>query len=514
MKDSCQAGRYRFLLAGVFLLSVAICWIWQIGGCTQVTDQKALPSKQPVEITVLFTSDTLGRFEDCACPKKPTGGMPRRATGLRKYGGDEYLLVDAGNTNSPTRSFILLGWQYELKMMGMMNYDVANMGRTELQVRKENLLKIAGESAVPLISANVIDNDTSQLLLTSYLIVKRFGRRIAVTGVVYDGYDNMDMAEGLKVLPAGGALDDVLKELRGKYDMLVVLADMPLEQAKVLAEDFPQISLMIITQQKSNKKDPVMHGQACIVQGGHGDYRLAKLVGTLQDSKLTDANVREFKLGRKTPKDAELLKMIEEYNAALNAKMSKIKGGDKLKRWYDLLNKKGVKNWYVGAQWCASCHREDYDIWSRTGHAHAYSTLVDNKRHGNPECLQCHTVGFNEVSGFKLDEPSDYLRGVQCGNCHGEGANHRMTQSGLRPYAKPKPMKVGSREAQIKLCKTCHDPVKSPDFEFDRHWPMIKHGHEAKLPPKLEAKLKESKKSQSRPASGPTNTAPASSKAR
>jgi len=455
-------------------------------------EKAAAQAEQPdiVKFTMFFTSDTRGRIEDCGCPGKPKGGLPRRATALRAYAKGQPLIVDAGNMNTPTQSFILLNWQYGLRMMGRMKCDVANIGQTELQVSKANLLRVAKESPVPLISANVLDADTSQPVLPTHVVLQRFGKRIAVVGVVYHAYEDMQVSEDYRVAPAGPALQRVLDELAGRYDFLVLLADMPLVQARILVRDYPQIGLVVLTQQKSRMEQPVQENSTWLVEAGRGDYRLAELTAEMKENRLEKVHVREFKLGLETKEDKELKDMIEEYNQRLHKRISGIKGASKVKRWWHLYKEKKVRSWYAGAAECAQCHREDYKLWSRSDHAHAYSTLVEANRHSNPDCLRCHTVGFNEAAGFKLDEFSEHLRGVQCESCHGEASNHALKERGQRPSGKVA-LREFKDEADIEaMCKTCHDEANSPEFEYSKYWKQIKHGAPAKVPEAIKARTR------------------------
>ena len=44
---------------------------------------------------------------------------------------------------------------------------------------------------------------------------------------------------------------------------------------------------------------------------------------------------------------------------------------------------------FVGSQKCESCHEKSYEIWKKSGHAHAYNTLakLDPPRNFDPECV-------------------------------------------------------------------------------------------------------------------------------
>lgn len=89
---------------------------------------------------------------------------------------------------------------------------------------------------------------------------------------------------------------------------------------------------------------------------------------------------------------------------------------------------------YTGAKRCASCHFEQYMQWSKTPHAKALQ-LLPAKYAKDPKCLECHTTGFGEPSGFKDAATSAALAGVSCEACHGPGSVHEEVS---KPFAQKK----------------------------------------------------------------------------
>lgn len=49
---------------------------------------------------------------------------------------------------------------------------------------------------------------------------------------------------------------------------------------------------------------------------------------------------------------------------------------------------------------CRECHAPQYDFWAGTKHASAYLVLFAKDQHFNPECIACHSLGFQEAGGF------------------------------------------------------------------------------------------------------------------
>jgi peroxiredoxin len=120
------------------------------------------------------------------------------------------------------------------------------------------------------------------------------------------------------------------------------------------------------------------------------------------------------------------------------------------------------KTGYSGADFCQACHREQHATWALTTHAFAFETLVEHNVDQDPECLPCHTVGWNEPGGYSLERPAPFLEGVQCENCHGRGGPHQSPRFATE---------VGYEKA----CLRCHTEENSLNFSFAERLPLISH---------------------------------------
>ena len=92
---------------------------------------------------------------------------------------------------------------------------------------------------------------------------------------------------------------------------------------------------------------------------------------------------------------------------------------------------------YVGSSKCKKCHLRQFKSWEDTAMANTFDVLKPGERvdakldadldpdadyTDDPTCLECHTVGYGEPSGFEsLDATAD-LAGTGCEACHGPGS--------------------------------------------------------------------------------------------
>jgi len=107
---------------------------------------------------------------------------------------------------------------------------------------------------------------------------------------------------------------------------------------------------------------------------------------------------------------------------------------------------------YTGSESCKPCHEYEYEKWSNRAHAHAYATLEKAGSQFDPECVVCHVVGMEYVSGFVSGQISGYLKNVGCESCHGPGSEHIRTLG-----------KVKTTGPKLH-CADCHTPETSGDY--------------------------------------------------
>jgi hypothetical protein len=120
------------------------------------------------------------------------------------------------------------------------------------------------------------------------------------------------------------------------------------------------------------------------------------------------------------------------------------------------------KNGYSGSEFCQACHRAQHSTWSLTTHAYAFETLAEHGKDRDPECLPCHTVGWNEPGGYSLERPAPFLEGVQCENCHGRGGPHQSP-------------KFATEVGYERACLRCHTEEHSLRFSFADRLPLVSH---------------------------------------
>lgn len=114
---------------------------------------------------------------------------------------------------------------------------------------------------------------------------------------------------------------------------------------------------------------------------------------------------------------------------------------------------------YVGVDVCENCHDAAKNVWDRTPHARAYTTLSSQFKEFNLDCVGCHVTGYEKPGGSTVTA-NEALRGVQCEECHGPGQAHAKA---------PKKPGLIAREPKPDMCATsCHHPPHVEGFDAAR----------------------------------------------
>ncbi|HYV68020.1 MAG TPA: multiheme c-type cytochrome, partial [Myxococcales bacterium] len=136
------------------------------------------------------------------------------------------------------------------------------------------------------------------------------------------------------------------------------------------------------------------------------------------------------------------------------------------------------------AKGCVECHETASQFWGKTGHSHAYETLVSVRKQFSLDCVRCHVTGWQQpggvcridrtqVGGPGFEGHGKGRQDVQCEMCHGPSSEH----------AKDPPGHIAT-EVPATVCMRCHEAANSPHFDDGRYRPFIVGpGHGISLKP-------------------------------
>jgi 5'-nucleotidase/UDP-sugar diphosphatase len=248
------------------------------GGCGKKDAERVAPAK-PAELTVIFSSDLLGKIRSCGCAEKDMGGIGRRATfteGVRAS-VENCIVVDAGDVFGPDLAFTETEAEIAFDAMDLLGLDAFTPGEADLVFGLPFLQELAGRSTFRIVAANIVDPATGGPLFGAAYTVKRLkgGLRVGIVGVFDDAirFPAYIETSTFKVLPAVESLQKLLPELRRQADFLVLLSHMGTDRSVDLARQIPDFDLIVIGHGKPIIKKLEKQGETILLAtGGDGQY--------------------------------------------------------------------------------------------------------------------------------------------------------------------------------------------------------------------------------------------------
>ncbi|MCC7473992.1 MAG: hypothetical protein IT425_01240 [Pirellulales bacterium] len=454
------------------------------------------------DVAVVFTGELDGYLEPCGCAglENQLGGLKRRATFLKQLRGKGWPVValDAGGQEKD--SGIQAGHKLEFAYGALMKlgYDAVGFGENDLKLDPLQVAINLDGATNPLVSANVGLGDFESGLSKRYKVIERGGVRIGITTVLgQKEVAQMQHAADLKLLGPHEAILEVLPKLsEAKCDHMILLVNAMPEEAKELANRHQEFDWVLATRgtEVPPKEPATMEGRdAHLIEVGHkGMY--AVVVGFYKNGA-PSFRYQRVPLDHRFADDAEIYKMQVEYQNNL-----KSMGWDGL-GLKPTAHPSGRK--FAGSKVCGDCHTKAAAAFEKTPHAHATETLLkyaNPPRLHDPECVSCHATGwepqknFPFESGFVSMEKTPELAGNGCENCHGPAAKHAAAENGELELSEPEVEQLraalrlnilpneGNKDGQVfdqgkvvNMCQQCHDIDNSPEFDFQKYWPKVKH---------------------------------------
>lgn len=225
----------------------------EVGGpetVLNIADVTATSASKTKELFIVHTNDT----HSCIEPLSPfladtanadKGGYLRRASLLRDLRAKEpgLLLFDSGDFSQGSPFYSLYRGDVEVGLMNIMGYDAATIGNHEFDFGLDNMARIFRMAEFPIVCCNYDFSGTPvEGLVKPYIVIKRNGVRIGVTGVSpqLEGLVATHTCEGVAYTDPVEAVKPVIDILRNKErcDVVVCLSHLGWMVAGVSDEEF------------------------------------------------------------------------------------------------------------------------------------------------------------------------------------------------------------------------------------------------------------------------------------
>jgi hypothetical protein len=474
------------------------------------------------DVALVFSGEQDGYLEPCGCAglDKQKGGFRRRATLLKQLRdqGWPVVAVDSGGQEKRFGVQPQIKVDFALRALAKMNYAAVGLGADDLRADLLSIVINLDQGVNVLTSANVGIVDFDSGFTKRFRVVEAGGRKIGVTSVLgKKELARFQNVSDLKLLDPEQALAQVIPEMNAAgCDQLVLLAQAEADEARALARRFRDFHWVVTAHgadEPPANAERIEGTNAHLIEVGHkGMYvvvvGLYSQVGANDEARMPNDEKRNssFEIRNSTfPFRYQRVPLDHRFADAPEIDEMHVDYQKRLETlgWEGLglkptAHPTGRK--FAGSKICADCHLTATDVYEKSPHVHATETIVKLKpaRHFDPECVSCHATGWEPQkyypfdSGFLGLEKTPNLSGNGCENCHGPAARHVAAETG-ELSASPAEIEQlraalrlavveneGNKPGQVygkvvEMCMTCHDLDNSPDFDFQKYWPTVKH---------------------------------------
>ena len=200
------------------------------------------------------------------------------------------LVVDAGNFSWLNSTVSMIMTRYLIQGMNIMKVEVANLGWNELRKDIDYLRQMEREARFPFISANILQPDSSATLVPPS-IIKEFswqphGNRpkrkikVGILGLCADTkrYNvRPALLPQANILPPAKAIDQALGDLKKKCHLIILLAALPLEEARQLCRNHQGIDIVLGAFGGTATPNPLREGNTIICYNGKDGEMIGEL---------------------------------------------------------------------------------------------------------------------------------------------------------------------------------------------------------------------------------------------
>lgn len=245
------------------------------------------------------------------------------------------LLIDTGGFSNPVLSKEAdLEDDYFFEAMRLMRYDAAGIGPGEVRFGRARLLERASSARLDLLTANVRDRRSGNLLGKPWKIAHVGGRRtlfgrsggvrvglFAVTLPLFIHEIDPVVSEYYEVLDPRMAALEAVSALRGKdCDIIIGISYQGWTKSVALATEVPGIDVVVNGRRSHVSAHGERHGGALVVDTGNSLFSLTEISAVWRDGEPV---VRVNEAGgeaREMPARRDLRELNERYEAEQRAR--------------------------------------------------------------------------------------------------------------------------------------------------------------------------------------------------
>jgi len=280
--------------------------------------QNAKPDENK-KLTLFYTNSTNGYMESCDCPTHPYGGLVRRATYLKeqRLKNPNNLLFDTGDIFPPYVSPQQA--HYLLAMFDALKYDAVAIGDQEFSL--DNFVEKIKNYSIPFLSSNVnyCEGDVCSFITPHELVFDKGGIKVAVISTLHPDVFALypdKIVKKLSIISYKDTIALFIKKHRAIADVLVLLSHSGFDEDKLIAQEFPELDVIIGGHSQTLLGAPYKSGRTLIVQAGENAQNAGILTLTFdKNNKIASHTGEIVPLTKDIADDPALRAMITEFRA-------------------------------------------------------------------------------------------------------------------------------------------------------------------------------------------------------
>lgn len=476
-------------------------------------------------LRLLYSGDRQAEIGPCDCAGPKLGGLDRFANAvihLKNEGGGKRraLVVDSGDLffklpqlPEMEHATALLNAETIADSYALIGVTYFSPGDRDFALGRPTLEKLIAASHLKPLSCNLQD-DRGQQLFEPFAIETVGTQKFGFVGI--SGKEAFARVAGVRVGDELGALKTSVAALKKQgVDRVIVLSHAGLAVDRTL-RSVAGVIAVVGGHSADALRNPEGFPKTAVVQTMIQGQEVGKLDWDPSKQEWASHSLVDLDAKWAIPNQVSLRIEMGKKKKIASAIGEREAASDKNK------SKASARPFVANAFVCKNCHAEQYAFWEKTKHASAYLVLYSKDQHYDPDCIGCHTLGYQDPRGFKgraatvvtdegfrnakepfseklmkevfavdtgkgpLDsrkEPDRYAKlkakyhekvtqlaesgklkalylGVQCEHCHGNRNGHPQ-------------QKVKLSHIDPTTCKQCHDVLHHPQFNFAAMKPQV-----------------------------------------
>ncbi len=218
-------------------------------------------------LTILHLNDLHAHIT----PENGKGGFSYLATVIKdeRVNCVDCILLNAGDLVQGTPVSTIFHGEPIYQLANLLGFDAACLGNHEFDYGWAQVVKFVEVAKYPIVTANLVNAAGKLITPKPYVILKVNGLRVAVIGGMTDTLDKLSVSKSLGEWHTTPVVETVRKyaqELRGRSDLVVLLAHITSGEENAILNSVPEIPVSITGHVHSGISEAMSHDGRVMVR--------------------------------------------------------------------------------------------------------------------------------------------------------------------------------------------------------------------------------------------------------